>query len=90
VCQAIVALPDVLAAERAFTNLAHEPLHRLAAESRLNRPITARVLEAMQKVEADFGRSADVPALTNDLGELHASADAALVALGEEVPACPR
>lgn len=89
VCQAIVALPDLSAAERAFTNLAHEPLHRLAADSRLARPTTARVLEAMQKVEADFAGSADAAALTDDLGELQASADAALLALGEEVPACP-
>lgn len=88
VCQVIVALPDLSAAERAFTNLAHEALHGLAADPRLGRSMSARVLEAMEKVEADLGRSPDVAVLINDLAELHASADAALQALGEEVPAC--
>jgi hypothetical protein len=88
VCQAIVALPDVSAAQHAFTNVAHDALHGLAADPRLDRSMSARVLEAMQKVEADFSRSTDMAALTGDLAELHASADAALGALGEEVPAC--
>lgn len=88
VCQSIVALPDVSAAERAFTNLAHEALHVLAADPRLGRSLSARVLEAMEKVEADFSQSPDVAVLTDHLAELHASADAALRALGEEVPAC--
>jgi hypothetical protein len=89
VCKAIVALPDLPAAERAFTNLAHDALHELAAEPRLSRSMSARVLEAMNKVEADFSRSPDVAVLSADLAELHASADSALQELGQEVPACP-
>jgi hypothetical protein len=50
--------------------------------------MSARVLEGMEKVEADFSQVPDVAVLTDDLAELHASADAALQALGEEVPAC--
>lgn len=88
-CQAIAALPDRSAAQRAFTNLAHEPLHRLAADPRLNRSVSARVLEAMQRAEADFGASRDAGLLAGDLAELQASADAALEVLGEQVPACP-
>jgi len=88
VCQAIIALPDLSAAERAFSNLAHEALHTLAADPRLGRAMSARVLEAMEKVEADFSQSPDVAVLADDLTELHASADAALQALGEEVPPC--
>jgi hypothetical protein len=88
VCQAIVALPDPSAAKRAFSNLAHEALHSLAADPRLGRAMSARVLEAMEKVEADFSQSPDVAVLTDDLTKLHASADAALLALGEEVPPC--
>jgi hypothetical protein len=88
VCQAIVALPDPSAAERAFTNVAHQALHGLAADPRLARPMSARVLEAMQKVEADFSHSADVAVLSDDLAALRTSADAALQALGEDVPAC--
>jgi hypothetical protein len=88
VCQAIAALPDLSAAGRAFTNLAHEALHGLAADPRLARSMSARVLEAMEKVEADFSQARDVAVLTDDLAELQASANAALQTLGEEVPAC--
>ena len=89
VCQAIAALPDTSAAERAFTNMAHDALHGLAGDPRLSRSMSARVLEAMQRVEADFSRTPDVAVLSGDLAELHASADSALQALGEEVSACP-
>jgi hypothetical protein len=89
VCQAIAALPDPAAAERAFTNVAHDPLHGLAGDPRLSRSLSARVLEAMQQVEADFSKTPDVAALSDDLAALHDSADAALQALGEEVPPCP-
>ena len=88
VCQALDALPDVTAAERAFTNVAHEALHGLAADPRLSRSVSARVLEAMQKVEADFSGSTGASALRDDLAELKVSTDAALGTLGEEVPAC--
>lgn len=81
-------LPDRSAAKRAFVNLAHQALHDLAADPRLDRSMSARVLEAMEKVEADFSRSPDVGALTDDLAKLLAAADSALRALGEEVPAC--
>lgn len=88
VCEAIGALPDPAAAKRAFTNLAHQALHDLAADPRLDRSTSARVLEAMEKVEADFSRSSDVAMLTDDLTRLHSSADVALRALGVAVPAC--
>jgi hypothetical protein len=88
VCQAIAALPDVAAAERIFTNVAHAALHLLAADPRLDRSMSAGVLETMQKVEADFRHSPGVAVLTDDLANLHASANTALIAIGEEVPAC--
>jgi type II secretory pathway predicted ATPase ExeA len=88
VCQAMVALPDASASERAFTNLAHEALHGLADDPRLARPISARVLEAMQRIEADFRGSASVAVMTDDLEDLRVATDAALVALGVDVPAC--
>lgn len=92
VCQAIVALPDVAAAERSFTNVAHEALHGLAAEPGLDRQLAAGILESMQRVEADFGQSppADIAALTSDLTTLHESADRALVSIGETAPPCAR
>jgi hypothetical protein len=88
VCQAIAALPDLAAAERDFTNLAHQALHELAADPRLARSMSARVLETMATVEDDFRQSPDVAVLTDDLKEVHASADAALTALGQDVPPC--
>jgi hypothetical protein len=88
VCQAIEALPDASASERAFTNLAHEALHGLAADPRLPRPISARVLEAIQRIETDFSGSASVETTTEDLRQLRVATDAALGALGVEVPAC--
>ena len=92
VCQAIIALPDVSAAERSFTNVAHDPLHVLAAEPGLDRQLAAGILETMQKVEADFGQSPppDVAALTSDLRSLRDSADRALVSLGRVAPPCAR
>ncbi|MDP9273054.1 MAG: hypothetical protein M3O93_05905 [Chloroflexota bacterium] len=87
-CQAIAALPDVPAAERIFTNVAHGALHLLAADPRLDRSMSAGVLETMQKVEADFRHSPGVAVLTDDLANLHALANTALHAIGEEVPAC--
>jgi hypothetical protein len=88
VCQAIRALPDAAAADRAFINVAHQALHGLAADNRLDRPMSARVLETMQRVEADFSGATDAPSLGRDLAALQAAADAALRAIGEEVPAC--
>jgi hypothetical protein len=88
VCEAIGALPDLAAARQAFTNVAHDALHGLAADPRLGRAMSARLLETMEKVETDLSRSADVAVLSGDLAELHASADAALSALGATVPAC--
>ncbi len=88
VCQAIIALPDAAAAELAFINVAHQALHGLAADNRLDRTNSARVLETMQRVEADFSRAPDSPSLGVDLAALRAAADAALRAIGEEVPGC--
>ncbi len=88
VCEAIAALPDVSAAQRAFTNVAHDALHDLAADPRLDRSISAHVLEVMQQVESDFERPPDEAVLAADLTELRVSADGALQAIGEAVPAC--
>jgi hypothetical protein len=87
-CETIAALPDVSAAERTFTNRAHEALHALAADPRLDRSVSARLLEAMEKVHTDFAQVSDAAALTEDLGQLREAAGAALHALGLEAPAC--
>lgn len=87
-CQAVAALPDQAAAERAFTNLAHDHLHALAADPRLDRSLAAKILEAMQAVEVDLSRPSDVAVLTGDLAALRDTTDAALHAIGVELRTC--
>jgi hypothetical protein len=87
-CDALAALPVESAAARAFVNVAHEPLHRLAADPRLPRTLAARVLETMQRVEADIRSSAGAATLGRDLAELQGAAVAALESLGIAGPAC--
>jgi hypothetical protein len=87
-CRATAALPDAPAAGRIFQNEAHEALHRLAADPRLARPMSARVLEAMQKLEADLAGLPDATLLAADLATLRATADVALETLGVDVPSC--
>jgi hypothetical protein len=88
VCQALAELPAIPAAKRAFVNVAHAALHQLAAAPRLDRARAARVLETMQAVEADFRQLPGESVLRADLERLRAAADAALEALGLEIPPC--
>jgi hypothetical protein len=90
VCVAMLAVPDTAAAQRSFTNLAHGPLHSLAADPRLSRAMSARILETMGAVEADFGRPPAMATLADDLAKLHAAADGALLALGLAAPECAK
>jgi hypothetical protein len=90
VCAAMLAIPDTAAAQRAFTNLAHGPLHSLAADPRLSRAMSARILETMGVVEADFGRPPAIATLASHLADLHTAADGALVALGLAAPECAK
>ena len=87
-CRAIAALPSASLAERAFTNVAHEALHVLAADSRIDRTLRARILEAMERVEADFSAPADPAVLADDLADLQGSADEALRSVDVQVPPC--
>ncbi len=91
VCAALAALPDTVAAQRAFSDDAHEALHALASAPGLDRALAAPVLETMQRVEADFATappSPDASRLATDLASLHAAARAALAALNAAAPAC--
>jgi predicted component of type VI protein secretion system len=90
VCAAMLAVPDTAAAQRSFTNLAHSPLHSLAADPRLSRAMSARILETMGVVEADFGRPLATATLADDLATLHTAVDGALRALGLPVPKCAK
>lgn len=87
-CEVIRELPDLSAAKRAFTNQAHDALHALAAHPGLARPTSARVLEAMERAEVDFGLGVDQTAQATDLAGLKGAADSALQSLGIDVPTC--
>lgn len=87
-CAALAALPDAASAERAFVNQAHDALHALAAAPSLDRSASARVLEAMDRVEQDFDAAAGGAGLGADLEALHSAADDALGALGIQVTPC--
>jgi hypothetical protein len=87
-CSAMVALPDTGEAARAFTNLAHDELHVLAADERLDRSLQAAVLQAMQQVESDLSAGSGAGVLLPDLDALKHWTDTSLEALGEEVPSC--
>lgn len=87
-CQTLGDLPDLEAASRTFTNVAHDPLHTLAADRRLDRSLQASVLQAMQQVEADFSQSLGADLLHGDLRTLKDRTDQALAALGEDPPTC--
>lgn len=87
-CQALGDLPDTQQASRTFTNVAHDQLHLLAADERLDRSLQASVLQTMQQVEADLSQKAGAGVLYGDLVALKDRTDQALKALGEEVPSC--
>lgn len=87
-CRARQALPDVVSAEQAFTNFAHDPLHVLAADGRLDRGLAAKVLETMATVEEDIRASSAADTLAADLDALQAAADEALRSINEVVPPC--
>lgn len=87
-CAATATLPDLAATRRAFINGAHDALHALAADPRLTRAASARVLEAMDHLERDFDAPAEAPALASDLADLSKAAAAALEGLGIDAPSC--
>lgn len=87
-CRAREALPDTVSATAAFTNFAHDALHALAADPRLDRSLAASVLETMATVEEDIRSASDEATLARDMDALQVSADAALRAIDEGVPAC--
>jgi hypothetical protein len=50
--------------------------------------LAARILETMQRVEADIASSTNAAVLGRDLGELHRATLAAVDSLGIAVPSC--
>jgi hypothetical protein len=91
-CTARTEAPDrPRAAEARFFDRSHEMLHVLArALEDVDRPLAGRLLEAKQKVEADFSGLASGDRIADDLGRLVDVAGAGLDRLAVPVPACAK
>lgn len=81
---------DFAGAKIAFSDRAHDPLHTVArALEDVDRAAAARLLEAKQRVEADFdGSGTTTPGLAADLTALIAATHTGLDRLGIETQEC--
>ena len=91
-CTARVEAPErPQAAEARFFDRSHEALHVVArALEGVDRPMAARLLEAKQKVEADFSGLASGDRVADDLGRLVDATRAALDRLAVPAPPCAK
>jgi hypothetical protein len=79
------------AAEARFFDRSHETLHVIArALEDVDRPAAARLLEAKQKVEADFSGLASGDRIADDLGPLIEATARGLDRLAVPVPSCAK
>ncbi len=91
-CTARDEAPDrPRAAEARFFERSHATLHVVArALEDVDRPLAARLLEAKQKVEADFSGLASGDRVADDIGALLAVARDGLDRLAVPVPPCAK
>jgi hypothetical protein len=91
-CTAREEAPDrPRAAEARFFDRSHETLHVIArALEDVDRPLAGRLLEAKQKVEADFSGLASGDRVADDLGRLVEVTRAGLDRLAVPLPACAK
>jgi hypothetical protein len=91
-CQARTEAPDrPQAAEARFFDRSHETLHLIArALEDVDRPLAGRLLEAKQKVEADFSGLASGDRVADDIGRLVEVTRAGLDRLAVPVPPCAK
>jgi len=89
-CTARMQAPERLqAAEVRFFDRSHETLHVAArALEDVDRPLAGRLLEAKQKVEADFSGLASGDRVADDLGRLVEVTALALDRLAVPIPPC--
>ncbi len=79
------------AAEARFFDRSHETLHVVArALEDVDRPLAGRLLEAKQKVEADFSGLASGDRVADDLGRLVEVTALALDRLAVPIPPCAK
>jgi hypothetical protein len=81
---------DQSAAEKTFQGKSHDGLHLIARGLQdIDRPAAAALLEAKQKVEADFSNHAAGPQVAADLRSLSDVTRSSLARFNVSVDACP-
>ena len=90
-CEALAQAPtDVAAAKQTFNSRSHDGLHLIARGlEAVDRAASATLLEAKQKVEADFSGSAAGPQVAADLRSLADVTRSSLARFDVSVEACP-
>ncbi|MGH9011539.1 MAG: hypothetical protein ACRDYF_17100 [Acidimicrobiia bacterium] len=90
-CEAATqAAADVSAAEQTFSGKSHDGLHLIARGLQdIDRPASATLLEAKQRVEADFSNKASGAQVATDLRSLSEVTKSSLARFNVTVDACP-
>jgi hypothetical protein len=90
-CEAAKQAPaDVKAAEKTFNGRSHDGLHLIARGlEQIDRAASATLLEAKQKVEGDFSKSAAGAQVATDLQNLHEVTVSSLARFNVTAGACP-
>jgi len=90
-CEAAAQAPtDVAAAEKTFNSRSHDGLHVIARGlEQVDRAAAATLLQAKQKVEADFSRDAAGTQVAPDLQQLHEVTVASLARFNVTAGSCP-
>ena len=84
------AATDISAAAKTFNSKSHDGLHLIARGlQEIDRPASAALLEAKQKVEADISSKAAGPQLAADLRSLSDVTKTSLARFNVTVDACP-
>lgn len=91
ICEAArQAATDVGAARKTFNGRAHDGLHLIARGlETVDRAAAATLLEAKQKVEADFSQPPPAAQIVADLNHLAEVTRSSLALFGVDVDACP-
>src|SRR5688500_10681864 len=91
ICEAArQAATGVAAASKTFNGRAHDGLHLIARGlETVDRAAAATLLEAKQKVEADFSKPPPAAQLVADLNQLAEVTRSSLARFGVNVDACP-
>jgi hypothetical protein len=86
---ALVGMTDLGAANATFQDEAHRTLHAVAADAeRIDRAVSAALLETKQRVEADLAEPDLPPGFPDDVQALLVALRAALETIGLPAPEC--